>query len=65
MDINWQDLGKAFALYLVLEGLLPFMSPGVAQRAFRSMAQSDPRQLRIIGFGSMLAGCLLLYWIRG
>ncbi|HUO79218.1 MAG TPA: DUF2065 domain-containing protein [Steroidobacteraceae bacterium] len=65
MKIDWHDLGTAFALYLVLEGLLPFLSPAFAQRAFRTMAQAGSGPLRLIGLGSMLAGCALLYWIRG
>jgi hypothetical protein len=65
MNIDWHDLGTAFALYLVLEGLVPFLSPGTAQRAFRTMAEAGPRPLRAVGLASMLGGCALLYWIRG
>ena len=65
MGIDWLDLGKAFALYLVLEGILPFLSPLLAQRAFRKMADTGPAQLRIVGLGSMLAGLALLYGMRG
>jgi uncharacterized protein YjeT (DUF2065 family) len=65
MNIDWHDFGTAFALYLVLEGLLPFVSPGIAQRAFRAMAEAGARNVRIMGLASMLAGCALLYWIRG
>ena len=36
MEIGWAELGRylggAFALYLVLEGILPFLNPG-AQRS--------------------------------
>ena len=65
MNIDWHDLGTAFALYLVLEGLLPFVSPATAQRAFRAMAEAGGRHLRAVGLASMVAGCALLYWIRG
>jgi hypothetical protein len=65
MSVDWQDLGGALALYLVLEGVLPFLSPTLAQRAFRRMAESGQTQLRIVGLGSMLAGLALLYGIRG
>src|SRR4030065_279655 len=30
--INWHDLGVALALFLVLEGVLPFLSPPGARR---------------------------------
>jgi hypothetical protein len=65
MNIDWHDFGTAFALYLVLEGLLPFLSPAIAQRAFRAMAEAGGRSLRMLGLASMAAGCVLLYWIRG
>jgi len=65
MNIDWEDLGRAFALYLVLEGILPFLSPGLAQRAFRHLSESGSTQLRIVGLGSMLAGLALLYGMRG
>lgn len=65
LSIDWHALGGAFALYLVFEGLLPFLSPTLAQRAFRSMAATPERVLRVVGLLSMLAGCALLYGIRG
>jgi uncharacterized protein len=63
MTIDWHDLGAALALYLVLEGLVPFVSPTIAQRLFASMAASPARQLRRVGLASMAAGCALLYLI--
>ena len=30
--MNWNDLWAAFALYLVLEGVLHFLNPGAAKR---------------------------------
>jgi uncharacterized protein len=65
MNIDWHDLGAAFALYLVLEGLLPFLSPATAQRAFRALAGAGGRHVRALGLASMVAGCALLYWLRG
>ena len=64
MNIAWQDLGTAFALYLVLEGVLPFVSPGSARKSLALIAQLPERQLRAIGLGSMLAGCGLLFMMR-
>ena len=65
MSIDWHDLGAALALYLVLEGLVPFASPATAQRLFLAMSQAPPRQLRLVGLGSMVAGWALLYAVRG
>jgi len=63
--MEWNDLWGAFALYLVLEGVLPFLNPGAANRALGAMAQLDDRILRRIGLGSMIAGCVMLFLVRG
>ena len=63
--IDWHDLGTAFALYLVLEGVVPFLNPLAAQRLFAAMARSPLGQLRVVGLVSMLAGCALLFYLRG
>jgi hypothetical protein len=63
--MEWQDLWAALALYLVLEGVLPFVNPGGAKRAFQAMSQLDDRLLRRIGLGSMIAGCVMLFLVRG
>jgi hypothetical protein len=63
--MDWNDLWAAFALYLVLEGIIPFLNPGAARRTFAAMSQMDERALRLIGLGSMIAGCVVLYFVRG
>lgn len=62
--IRWDDLGAAFALYLVLEGLWPFLSPKAARRSFVRLARMPSSALRMIGLVSMLVGVLLLYSVR-
>jgi uncharacterized protein YjeT (DUF2065 family) len=63
--MEWHDLWAAFALYLVLEGLMPFANPGGMRRALAVLSQLDDRTLRIGGLLSMIAGALLLYFVRG
>jgi uncharacterized protein YjeT (DUF2065 family) len=63
--MEWKDLWGAFALYLVLEGVLPFLSPGSAKQALATLSQLDERVLRRIGLGSMIAGCVILFLVRG
>ena len=63
--MEWNDLWGALALYLVLEGVLPFLNPGAARRAFATLSQLDDRVLRLIGLGSMIAGCFILFVVRG
>ena len=50
----------AFALMLVLEGLLPFVAPVVWRETFRRLIQYSDGQIRFIGLASMLAGMILL-----
>ena len=54
----------ALALMLVVEGLLPFFSPGAWRRVFERAIQMSDGQIRFIGLSSMLAGVamLLVFW---
>jgi uncharacterized protein len=63
--MSWSDLLAAFALYLVLEGVLPFLNPQALKRVLTAMTTFSDRQLRLWGLGSMAAGVLLLYFVRG
>ncbi len=56
---------SALALLLVLEGLLPFLVPGMWRETFRKLTEMSDGQLRFIGLSSMLAGLLLLLLVRG
>jgi uncharacterized protein len=54
----------AFALMLVIEGLLPFLLPGLWRDTFRRLTEMSDGQIRFIGLTSMLTGLLLLYIVR-
>ena len=54
----------AFALMLVIEGVLPFLVPGLWRETFRKLIEMSDGQIRFIGLTSMLAGLLLLYVAR-
>jgi len=56
----WEDLLTAFALLLILEGLLPALAPKAWLRAMQDAMKLGPRGLRVVGFSLMLAGALLL-----
>ncbi len=60
-----EHLLTALALMLVIEGLLPFLAPGAWRETFRRLIEMNDGQLRFIGITSMLAGLLLLYFVRG
>lgn len=52
----------AFALLLVIEGLLPFLLPAAWRETFRRLIELSDGQLRFIGLASLLAGLALLYF---
>jgi uncharacterized protein YjeT (DUF2065 family) len=52
------SLWTAFALVLVIEGLLPFVSPSLWRNAFRRLIALSDGQLRFIGLASIAAGLL-------
>ena len=52
----------AFALMLVIEGLLPFLAPALWRDTFRRITQMSDGQIRFFGLSSMLAGLLLLFF---
>lgn len=60
----WRDLGAALALMLVLEGILPFLSPTGLRRMIASVNELSDGQLRVAGLVSMAAGLALLYILR-
>jgi hypothetical protein len=64
MQIDWSDLAAAFALYLVIEGIMPFLNPQGVRRVMAMFSQLPDAQLRIAGLASMVAGLVLLWAIR-
>ncbi len=59
------NLLTAFALMLVIEGLMPFLVPNAWRETFRRLIEMNDGQLRFVGLSSMLAGLILLYFLRG
>jgi uncharacterized protein YjeT (DUF2065 family) len=51
----------AFALMLVIEGLLPFLAPNLWRDTFRRITQMSDGQIRFFGLTSMLIGVILLF----
>lgn len=60
----WADLLAGFAFYLILEGLLPFVSPGGWRRGLSAMAEMNDSQLRGFGFAVVVIGLILLFIVR-
>ena len=55
---------SAFALMLVLEGLLPFVAPKLWRETFRRITEMADGQLRFFGLTSMLIGLGLLFLVK-
>ena len=64
MELNWGDLLTALALVLVIEGIVPFVSPQSLRRMLETVSQLDDRSLRITGLVSMILGVVMLYLVR-
>lgn len=60
----WDDLFSALALMLVLEGLLPFLSPKGFREAMQAMLEMNDKQIRGASLFAMLAGVVLLYVVK-
>ena len=54
----------AFALLLIIEGLLPMLAPQMWQKVMRGLSNSNPKIIRIGGIISMLAGAVLLQFLN-
>jgi len=64
MRVAWTDLAAAIGLLLVIEGILPFLSPRAIRRTLERMLAMDDNTLRVAGAASMVAGILVLWLAR-
>jgi len=54
-------LWSALALVLVIEGLMPFVSPGSWRRMFARILQMSDGQIRFFGMCSVALGLFVLW----
>jgi uncharacterized protein YjeT (DUF2065 family) len=64
MPLNLSDLLAALGLFLVMEGIAPFLNPAAVKRALTRLLTVGDRELRIAGLGSMLTGVVILFLVR-
>jgi uncharacterized protein len=57
---SWNSLLLALGLLLVLEGLLPFLSPQGWRALFAQAAKLTDGQLRFLGLIALVVGCAIL-----
>lgn len=60
----WQDILTAFSLYLIIEGMIPFIGPNLFRQTVARIALLDDNHLRVSGLSVMAAGLLLLFVVR-
>ena len=59
------EILTAFALFLVIEGMIPFVGPGKYRQIVAQMSELSDNSLRAVGLVTMIAGLLLLFLARG
>ncbi len=60
----WEDLWRALALVMVLEGLFPFIAPARWRQMLLQVSQTEPKILRAIAGGVLISGLFLLQFLR-
>jgi uncharacterized protein YjeT (DUF2065 family) len=63
--MNWGDLLAALALVMIIEGIVPFISPQGYKNTMQQLTSMPESTLRGIGLGMMLCGVVFLYLVRG
>lgn len=59
-----QDLLTGFSIYLVIEGMIPFVGPNLFRQSVARIAQMDDVSLRLAGLTVASAGIIMLYIVR-
>lgn len=57
-------LWAAFALVLIIEGLLPFAAPKLWRETFRRLTELSDGQIRFIGLAALVGGIVTLLFIN-
>jgi uncharacterized protein len=60
-NLGMNTIWAALALVLVIEGLLPFISPSGWRRMFEQVLRLNDGQIRFYGVASITAGLILLW----
>ncbi|MFM7001280.1 MAG: DUF2065 domain-containing protein [Limnohabitans sp.] len=58
-----QTLLLALGLMLILEGLMPMVSPLRWRRLFEQLLQLQDGQIRFFGLFMVICGLMLLWWV--
>ena len=61
----WNEILTAIALVFVIEGLLPFASPGRYRQMVAQIVLLSDNLIRTVGLVVIVIGLALLYLVRG
>ncbi len=59
------EILTAFALFLVIEGMIPFVGPRLYRQIVAQMSELSDNHLRVVGLVTMISGLGLLFLARG
>jgi len=62
--MHWNEILTAVALVFVIEGMLPFISPAKYREMVAEISRLSDGNVRTAGLVVMIAGLLLLYFVR-
>lgn len=62
--MDWNDLLTALALVMVVEGIIPFISPQGYKNTMQQLLAMPNSSLRYVGLGLMLVGVIALFLVR-
>lgn len=62
--MDWNDLLTALALVMVVEGIIPFVSPQGYKNTMQQLLAMPNSSLRYVGLGLMLIGVISLFLVR-
>lgn len=60
----WTEILTALALVLVIEGLLPFASPGRYRQMVAEIVRLSDNHIRVVGLVVIVVGLAMLYVVR-
>jgi uncharacterized protein len=64
LTFHFSDLLAALALFLVVEGIIPFLNPTGLKRTLEKLVTLGDREMRIAGLSSMIVGVVILFLVR-
>lgn len=60
----WTEILTALALVFIIEGLLPFASPGRYRQMVAQIVTLSDNNIRMVGLVVIVIGLVLLYLVR-